>query len=103
MSDTSKQQPSEYNTMRKRLVLLIAKYCRILKAVNRLKCGKKLRSSVFSTLNKLRHSLARLDKAMRGELVTFKSGRISDFRTVIILDTCQKIFNMGVSKIITTI
>lgn len=58
--------------MRKHLVLLIAKYCRILKAVNRLKCGKKLRSSVFSTLNKLRHSLARLDKAMRGEVVTFK-------------------------------
>ena len=60
--------------MRKHLVLLIAKYCRILKAVNRLKCGKKLRSSVFSTLNKLRHSLARLDKARRGKLVTFKSG-----------------------------
>ena len=58
--------------MRKHLVFLIAKYCRILKAVNRLKCGKKLRSSVFSTLNKLRHSLARLDKAMRGEVVKFR-------------------------------
>lgn len=60
--------------MRNHLVLLIAKYCRIVKAMNRLKCGKKLKSSVFSTLNKLRHSLARLDKAMRGEVVTFKSG-----------------------------
>lgn len=60
--------------MRNHLVLLIAKYCRIVKAMNRLKCRKALRSSVFSTLNKLRHSLDRLDKAMRGESVKFKSG-----------------------------
>ena len=58
--------------MRNHLVLLIAKYCRIVKAMNRLKCRKALRSSVFSTLNKLRHSLARLDKAMRGEVVKFR-------------------------------
>lgn len=59
--------------MRNYLVLLIAKYCRIVKAMNRLKCGKKIKSSVFSTLNRLRSSLARYDKAIRGESVKFKS------------------------------
>lgn len=60
--------------MRKHLVLLIAKYCRLLSAANRLKCGKKVKGSIMGTLNKLRASLARLDKALRGEVVTFKSG-----------------------------
>lgn len=58
--------------MRKHLALLIAKYCRLLSAANRLKCGRKVKGSIMGTLNKLRHSLARLDKAMRGEVVKFR-------------------------------
>ena len=48
--------------MRNYLVLLIAKYCRLLSAANRLKCGKKVKGSILSTLNRLRASLARWDK-----------------------------------------
>jgi hypothetical protein len=59
--------------MRNYLVLLISKYCRLLSAANRLKCGKKVKGSILSTLNHLRASLARYDKAMRGECVKFKS------------------------------
>ena len=59
--------------MRNYLILLIAKYCRLLSAANRLKCGKKVKGSILSTLNKLRASLARYDRAMRGENVKFKS------------------------------
>jgi hypothetical protein len=62
--------------MRNYLVLLIAKYCRLLSAANRLKCGRKVKGSILSTLNRLRASLARYDKAAQGQKVKFKSGLV---------------------------
>jgi hypothetical protein len=50
--------------MRNYLVLLIAKYCRLLSAANRLKCGRKVKGSILSTLNRLR-AMIKLHKGKR--------------------------------------
>jgi transcription antitermination factor NusG len=57
----------------------------------------------LSTLNRLRFSLARYDKAAQGQKVKFRSGRFADFRTVIVIDTMHKINALGVTKIIAAI
>ncbi len=75
-NERHKQTTKRDNNMRNHLVLLIAKYCRLLSAANRLKCGKKVKGSIMGTLNRLRASLARLDKAMRGEVVKFKNSSL---------------------------
>lgn len=89
--------------MRNHLVLLIAKYCRLLSAANRLKCGKKVKGSIMGTLNKLRASLARLDKAILGKVTACKEPFVVAF-----LLACEDMGRTGgepftVSKIITTI
>jgi len=59
--------------MYKHLQNLVKKYQKLLAAANRLKCGKKVKSSIMGTLNRLRGSLNRLYKAMHNEPVTFKN------------------------------
>ena len=95
----STQTNTEIEFMYNHIVTLINKYKKIIGKFKKLNVGKKVRSSVFSALNKLRSSLSKLDKLNRSETnIKFKSDIAVDF--IYINQFNNKV---SVSKIITII
>ncbi len=57
--------------MYKHIQTLIKKYQALLSAANRLKCGKKIKSSIMTTLNRLRGCLRREYKRIVAQYSSF--------------------------------